>query len=281
MIFNRIRKIYGTAAALGLTACLLFGCTRADVATSSGNAASSGQAAAQGTATSTVSDGSLAGAGSGTGSSTGSNTPSSSGSAVSSADPADSGKSQQAAPTAQNVTGTTTQTASQTPAASQSAAPAPESTAPAQGNTAPAAPEAAQEMEDCENYDIGEEYVEESVSGEFEKSDGTESVVLSLMNDNEISFQFRESGIGAYAQASGSTAVYTGDDGYSILFDVAGDTLAVSISGEDGDQSPMNGIYYRILDGGDDADGEQDADLQDAGLEDAEDLDDSVYADAQ
>ena len=226
MIFNRIRKIYGTAAALGLTACLLFGCTRADVATSSGNAASSGQAAAQGTATSTVSDGSLAGAGSGTGSSTGSNTPSSSGSAVSSADPADSGKSQQAAPTAQNVTGTTTQTASQTPAASQSAAPAPESTAPAQGNTAPAAPEAAQEMEDGENYDIGEEYVEESVSGEFEKSDGTESVVLSLMNDNEISFQFRESGIGAYAQASGSTAVYTGDDGYSILLDDAGATLA-------------------------------------------------------
>ena len=276
MIFNRIRKIYGTAAALGLTACLLFGCTRADVATSSGNAASSGQAAAQGTATSTVSDGSLAGAGSGTGSSTGSNTPSSSGSAVSSADPADSGKSQQAAPTAQNVTGTTTQTASQTPAASQSAAPAPESTAPAQGNTAPAAPEAAQEMEDGENYDIGEEYVEESVSGEFEKSDGTESVVLSLMNDNEISFQFRESGIGAYAQASGSTAVYTGDDGYSILFDVAGDTLAVTISGEGGEESPMNGIYYSVLDGGDDSAGALYPDEADA-----EDQDDSIYADAQ
>lgn len=276
MIFNRIRKIYGTAAALGLTACLLFGCTRADVATSSGNAASSGQAAAQGTATSTVSDGSLAGAGSGTGSSTGSNTPSSSGSAVSSADPADSGKSQQAAPTAQNVTGTTTQTASQTPAASQSAAPAPESTAPAQGNTAPAAPEAAQEMEDGENYDIGEEYVEESVSGEFEKSDGTESVVLSLMNDNEISFQFRESGIGAYAQASGSTAVYTGDDGYSILFDVAGDTLAVTISGDGGEESPMNGIYYRVLDGGDDS--AEDLYPDEA---DAEDQDDSIYADAQ
>ena len=260
MIFNRIRKIYGTAAALGLTACLLFGCTRADVATSSGNAASSGQAAAQGTATSTVSDGSLAGAGSGTGN----NTPSSSGSAVSSADPADSGKSQQEAPTAQNVTGTTTQTASQTPAASQSAAPAPESTAPAQGNTAPAAPEAAQEMEDGENYDIGEEYVEESVSGEFEKSDGTESVVLSLMNDNEISFQFRESGIGAYAQASGSTAVYTGD------------TLAVTISGEGGEESPMNGIYYRVLDGGDDS--AEDLYPDEA---DAEDQDDSIYADAQ
>ena len=67
-------------------------------------------------------------------------------------------------------------------------------------------------IEDPSCWHIGEEYVEESVSGEFEKSDGTESVVLSLMNDNEISFQFRESGIGAYAQASGSTAVYTGDD---------------------------------------------------------------------
>ena len=86
------------------------------------------------------------------------------------------------------------------------------------------------------------------------------------MNDSQISFQFQTSGIGAMAQASGTTAVYQGDDGYTVSFDVAGDMLAVTVSGEGGEESLMNGIYYRVVDGGgntayaDDAGTDYDAD---------------------
>ena len=68
------------------------------------------------------------------------------------------------------------------------------------------------------------------------------------------------------AQASGTTAVYQGDDGYTVSFDVAGDMLAVTVSGEGGEESLMNGIYYRVVDGGgntayaDDAGTDYDAD---------------------
>ena len=75
--------------------------------------------------------------------------------------------------------------------------------------------------------------------------------MLSIVNDSQISFQFRASGISGTAQADGNTAVYQGDDGYSVTFDAAGDTLAVTVGGEGGSESPMNGIYYRVLDGGD------------------------------
>ena len=84
-------------------------------------------------------------------------------------------------------------------------------------------------------------------SGEFEKSDGEESVVISLVNNNQISFKFRKSGLKAMAEASGSSAIYYGDDKKALSFDVAGDIMAVTVSGEGGDQSPMNGIYYRVV----------------------------------
>ena len=102
------------------------------------------------------------------------------------------------------------------------------------------------------------------------------------MNDNEIRFQFLSSGIGAYAPAAGNTAVYNGEDGYTITFEVDEDTLAVSVGGEGGASSPMNGIYFRILN--EDGVSEEDAASDDMdGADDDfddDDSDDAVYADA-
>ena len=71
------------------------------------------------------------------------------------------------------------------------------------------------------------------------------------------------------------------DSDYYTLIDVPardarGVDFAVTISGEGGEESPMNGIYYRVLDGGDDS--AEDLYPDEA---DAEDQDDSIYADAQ
>ncbi|MBP3872092.1 MAG: hypothetical protein J6E32_00100, partial [Lachnospiraceae bacterium] len=122
----------------------------------------------------------------------------------------------------------------------------------------------------------------EAFSGEYTRSDGEETVAIDLVNDNEIRFQFLSSGIGAYAPATGNTAVYNGEDGYTITFEVDGDTLAVSVGGEGGASSPMNGIYFRILN--EDGVSEEDAASDDMdGADDDfddDDSDDAVYADA-
>ena len=99
--------------------------------------------------------------------------------------------------------------------------------------------------------------------------------MISLVNDNQISFQFQTSGIGAMAEATGNTAVYEGDDGYILSFDLAGDMLAVSVSGEGGKRSPVSGIYYRVVDGGENADDET------YEAYDADDADDSGDADEE
>ncbi len=245
----QIKKYCSITAAAFLSGLMLFGCTRSDVASSSQNAAG-GTSGGQGVVSSTA-DQSLAGAGSGK-------------TAETSAQPAENTASSgsQSAPTvegqtAQNVTGTTTQNTPQGNAQnSQNSAQA--------ENTGTAQPQA-QTPDSQDDFDEGPD-AEESFGGEFEKSDGEESVVISIVNDSQISFQFMTSGIGAMAEANGSTAVYQGDDGYTVSFDVAGDMLAVTVSGEGGEESLMNGIYYRVVDGGgntayaDDAGTDYDAD---------------------
>ena len=289
MIFSKhIRKYYGVAAAAVLSACMLFGCTRADVASSSLNVSKDNGSAEQGTVKATAADDSLAGAGSGseqkeqngpdaqqvagtTATSTAaqtsqdaqaSQTTQSSQTSQSSQDSQISQTGQTSktpAPvsgqTAQNVSGTTTQTA-QTQQGTQTAQPSDTNPDPASQNPQESVSEAPA------GNTLGTDAVVESISGEFEKNDGSESVQIALINDNQISFQFRESGIGATAQASGSAALYSGDDGYSISFDIAGDNLAVTVNGEGGEDSPINGIYYRVLDGGS---GEEEEDQEDDG----------------
>ena len=275
---NRIRKYFSLTSAAVLSACLLFGCTRADVGSSTQNLSNAGGNATQGTVSATTSDNSLAGAGSG--SSSGSQK-SPTAQQVAGSTTTNTGKTAQTAEpvtgqTAQNVSGKTTQAASQTAAPSAGTAGAGNTANTQNTDTANAgAANTANPADPAPGSEAGQSAqipsqqtqpvgggaaASEALSGEFEKSDGEESVVLSLAGSSQVSFQFRTSGIGASAQAGGNTAVYYGDDGYSITFDVAGDTLAVTVSGEGGSESPMNGIYYRVLDGGDGAidDGQDD-----------------------
>lgn len=275
---NRIRKYFSLTSAAVLSACLLFGCTRADVGSSTQNLSNAGGNATQGTVSATTSDNSLAGAGSG--SSSGSQK-SPTAQQVAGSTTTNTGKTAQTAEpvtgqTAQNVSGKTTQAASQTAAPSAGTAGAGNTANTQNTDTANAgAANTANPADPAPGAEAGQSAqipsqqtqpvgggaaASEALSGEFEKSDGEESVVLSLAGSSQVSFQFRTSGIGASAQAGGNTAVYYGDDGYSITFDVAGDTLAVTVSGEGGSESPMNGIYYRVLDGGDGAidDGQDD-----------------------
>lgn len=302
-----MRKHTGLAAAAVLSACMLFGCTRADIASTAGGAAD--QNTAQSTGGSDAGAGTLAGGGTANGKdSTAQAAQSTQASAASSASASSSAG--QAQPAAQNVSGTTTQNASsaqagsttqtgtstQTGASTQTgtsvqagnsvqtgnsvqggnstqggtAAQAGQNAAPAQNvtpaqNASPAqnaVPASSQNGGDASD-DSAAETVTQTVSGEYEKNDGSESVVISLVDSNQISFQFRESGIGATCQAGGNTAVYYGDDGFTITFEASGDALSVTVNGEGGETSPVNGVYYRVLDdasgsGGAAADDEQD-----------------------
>ena len=271
----QIRRYTSLAAAAALSACMLFGCTRADVS-------SSAQSVPNGTGStgqSTVSGGNTANTLAGAGSSSAPGGQEENSAAAQTA----SGQEQQAAAliegqTAQNVSGTTTQNTAQASgqAPAQAAASQPSAPQPAQdASQTPQPADAAQAVQQTDaalpqpqeqsaGSFVPEGSAVEAFTGEFEKNDGGETVVIALENDNLISFQFSTSGIGSVAQASGSTAVYYGEDGYSITFDVAGDTLGVTVNGEGGDQTVMNGIYYRVLEGGDDqADEEPDGEEPD------------------
>ena len=69
--------------------------------------------------------------------------------------------------------------------------------------------------------------------------------------------------INGSAKVTGTKALYLGDDDYTITFDVADDTLVVTVDGEDGQQSSMNGVYFRDL-GDDETEDEEEDDFFDA-----------------
>lgn len=83
-------------------------------------------------------------------------------------------------------------------------------------------------------------------TGSFTKDDESESVTLVMENDTVLSFAFSVCGISGTANVTGSSAVYHGDDDYTITFAIAGDDLDVIVGGDDADQSPINGTYLRV-----------------------------------
>ena len=82
-------------------------------------------------------------------------------------------------------------------------------------------------------------------TGSFSKQDDSESVTLSFDNDTSLTFSFAVCGIHGTAQVTGRSAVYTGDDDYTITFAVSGDILTVTVGGQDAEASAINGTYYR------------------------------------
>ena len=154
---------------------------------------------------------------------------------------------------AQSVSGTTTQT-QQTGAQTQQA-----DTQPSQAGSA-ATQKTSEDSEDDDDLITGDQ---KDFTGTFEKSDGTEKVTITLVNDKKLTFVFRTSMINGSAKVTGTKALYLGDDDYTITFDVADDTLVVTVDGEDGQQSSMNGVYFRDL-GDDETEDEEEDDFFDA-----------------
>ena len=246
----QMRKYMATAAALTLSAGLLIGCSRSD---------SSTQNAAAGTGnTGTNSSGNVV-AGAGAQNTAQSETQAAAAPQTAASVQQETAAQPGAAQNVQNVPGTTTQT----PQTAQQTAPA----ATAQTSASPEAGK--QENPEPDAWEDGTE----EFTGKYVKSDGTETVWITLEDDNQLTFVFRGSGIDGTAAVDGNTAVYHGDDDYTITFDQAENILIVSVEGEDGDRSPMNGIYYRDL-GEDNTEDEEeddavyDADMAEDGEED-------------
>ena len=75
-----------------------------------------------------------------------------------------------------------------------------------------------------------------------------ESVTLTYVNADSISFAFAQSGISGTAKVDGYQAVYNGDDHYVVVFSINGDVLDVSVSNEedyDASGSPLIGTYVK------------------------------------
>ncbi len=259
----QMKRYMSIFSAVALSACLLIGCTRADSGSSSQNAAATQTAAGQSTVQGKTSEQSLAGAGSQN--QTNSSTAVKETTSQSTSTQAVDDKSAQTAQTAQSVSGTTTQTA---PAASTQ--PAVQETAPSQYDS---------DLLTDEEMDA-EGAPSEIYSGEYIRSDGEESVIISLMDGAAVSFSFVNSGISSTAQINGTTAVYNGDDGYTITFDFSINTLGVSTSSPDGEGSMMDGIYSRIQDGGDSVD-DAEGDLSADTYVDEDDADDFIDVSAE
>lgn len=261
----QIRRYAALTAAVILSACMLAGCAKSD-SSARDNAAGSGNGT-------NASGNVVAGAGG-----TSNNAGSIQETAAPQAQPETTAQTtaqtnapaptQPQTPQAQTVTGTPQTTA-------QTNAPAAPQTQTTQNKPAETdEEEIAIELEGGDQGKDDAEDGEESFTGLFEKPDGTESVNVVLENDTTISFRFKKSRINGTAKVSGDTAVYHGDDDYTITFTVADDELGVVVGGEDGDRSAMNGKYFRVIEGDDDETEETEFDPFD---EDDEDLDDDDY----
>ena len=100
------------------------------------------------------------------------------------------------------------------------------------------------DTEDHEDAPAGD--AEEGWRGTYIGDD--ETVTVSAVSGNSISFTFTQSGISGSAAVDGDQAVYKGDDHYVIVFDLEGDILEVSVTNEedyDASESPLIGTYVR------------------------------------
>jgi hypothetical protein len=95
---------------------------------------------------------------------------------------------------------------------------------------------------DDENNEDGA--VSDSWTGSYNSASG-ESVSITLEEPETISFSFTNSGIAGQASVSGNTAVFQGEDNYTVTFSVSGDTLTVSSTDGENEGSAMDGTYDR------------------------------------
>lgn len=235
----QIRKYLALAASLALSAGLLIGCSRSD-------SSRQDSAAGAGNTGINASGNVVAGAGSSSQAVQQETQSASAPQAVSGTQETAASAGTATTPDAQNVSGTTTQTTQ--PQQTQQAA-------ASTGQAEPAASAPAADTQPAQAASADEE--DEGFNGSFEKSDGEEKVRITVESSDKIRFVFRSSMINGTAKITGNTALYNGDDNYTITFDVTEDILMVTVDGEDAELSQMNGIYYRDY-------GEEDAEDEEA-----------------
>ena len=235
----QIRKYLALAASLALSAGLLIGCSRSD-------SSRQDSAAGAGNTGINASGNVVAGAGSSSQAVQQETQSASAPQAVSGTQETAASAGTATTPDAQNVSGTTTQTTQ--PQQTQQAG-------ASSGQAAPAASAPAADTQPAQAASVDEE--DEGFNGSFEKSDGEEKVRITVESSDKIRFVFRSSMINGTAKITGNTALYNGDDNYTITFDVTEDILMVTVDGEDAELSQMNGIYYRDY-------GEEDAEDEEA-----------------
>ena len=111
---------------------------------------------------------------------------------------------------------------------------------------------------DGQSADAGATYDELNQSGE-NGSDGTTSspwdgtfagsdgdmLSISTVDEHTLSFSFSASGIGGSADVEGNQAVYIGDDGNQVVFDLSGNSITVSVLNEEGqpEEAAFGGTY--------------------------------------
>ena len=79
-------------------------------------------------------------------------------------------------------------------------------------------------------------------------NENDETLTVSVVDTETISFAFTNSGISGMAALDGNQATYKGDDYHIVVFDFAGTDIKVSVLSEedyDTSASPLNGVFVR------------------------------------
>lgn len=119
-------------------------------------------------------------------------------------------------------------------------------------------------MEDAEETEtsVKEENLSDEQMGTLEEDPGAEdegwtgtylnendeTLTVSIVDSETISFSFANSGISGTAVLNGNQATYQGDDYHIVVFEYAGTDIKVSVLSEedyDTSASPLNGVYVR------------------------------------
>ncbi len=106
---------------------------------------------------------------------------------------------------------------------------------------------AAEENYSDEEWDELNEAESVDWNGTFTSAEG-ETLSISVVDADHISFAFTNAGVSGEAEVSGAQAVYHGDDYHVVVFDFVADSVEVSVLSEedyDTSGSPMNGTYTR------------------------------------
>jgi hypothetical protein len=93
---------------------------------------------------------------------------------------------------------------------------------------------------------LGDAEDEDIWSGTY--SDDDETVTVTYLDKETISFAFMQSGISGKATVDGTQAVYKGDDYHVVVFNIQGDVLTVEVASEedyDVSGSPLIGTYTK------------------------------------